>query len=157
MTKRTRKTLLYICAAFTFMFFWVTLMEYLKIHLFFKEKEDNPLFKFFGGYLERTPFSQFFFPIVLAPLWEEAVFRYGPLMLAKRINKRAVWPVVIITSLWFGWMHAGQNVLYVLEQGVMGFALAFVLIKSKYRYWSSVLLHALYNFAVIFAVQILSK
>ena len=101
--------------------------------------------------IEAPSFSNYdlFFVIIFAPLWEELAYRYAPLVITNKINSDLLLPVVVLTSIWFGWGH-GEAPEGVLLQGVLGFIFAFVYIKNGFSYWSSVTVHALYNLTVTF-------
>jgi hypothetical protein len=104
---------------------------------------------FFGwlfsvGQFETPLKAIFFFSCILAPLWEELAFRVIPITIAKEYGKQYILPVVILSSLIFGWGH-GMGPISLLIQGVMGFVMAIVYIKNNYSYWSSVALHSMWN------------
>lgn len=86
---------------------------------------------------------------VVAPLWEEVAFRVIPLKLIAK-SQDAIVPVMVASSMIFGYLHGGP--INILFQGVMGFVMACVYVKNGYSYWSSVLLHAIWNFSVITGV-----
>lgn len=85
---------------------------------------------------------------IWAPLWEEALYRYGPITIAKSIGNQYVMPVVIMSSCIFGWGH-GESHDGVLIQGVLGFIFSIVYIKNNYSYLSSVFLHSWYNLTLL--------
>lgn len=89
----------------------------------------------------------FVFGVVLAPLWEELAFRYVPVTVAQKINKELVLPVIVLSSILFGWGH-GMGPISLLIQGVGGFILSCLYIKNNNSYWSCVLVHALWNVIV---------
>lgn len=97
--------------------------------------------------------STFLYSCVAAPLWEELAFRHGPLLFARTIAEKAVLPMVLITSAWFGIMHNnGTN--SILLQGVVGATFALVYLKNGFNYWSAVILHFIWNFFLIFILPI---
>jgi membrane protease YdiL (CAAX protease family) len=87
----------------------------------------------------------FFFTCIVAPLWEELAFRVIPITIAKVMNTDTVVPVVLLSSLIFGWGH-GSGPMSLLFQGVLGFIFSVVYIKNNYSYLSAVVLHAFWNF-----------
>lgn len=89
----------------------------------------------------------YFMSLVWAPLVEEAIFRWAPLTLQKSYNI-PLWPVIVLSSSLFGWLHGGPHNL--LIQGVYGVVFALVYVKNGHCYWSSVSLHFLWNFHLIF-------
>ena len=90
-----------------------------------------------------------FFYVIWAPLWEEALYRYAPLTIAKHLGPQFITPVAIGSSCIFGWGHT-NSAEGVLLQGVLGFILSWVYLKSRFSYISSVITHALYNTTVLF-------
>lgn len=91
-----------------------------------------------------------FYSLIFAPLWEELAFRYAPIELAKSISKKAVFPTITISSIFFGWMHH-NNPESVMLQGSLGFILSWLYLKNGLPW--SIFLHFLYNFTVIFLFE----
>jgi membrane protease YdiL (CAAX protease family) len=98
-----------------------------------------------------------FFACIFAPLWEELAFRFVPLKIARFVQPQGnlkdseiVLPVMIGTSIIFGLAHG--SVVNILMQGVSGMSLAWVMIKSGYKY--SVLTHAMWNFMLMIGLPI---
>jgi membrane protease YdiL (CAAX protease family) len=85
-----------------------------------------------------------FMACIVAPLWEELVFRVAPLQIAKGFGEKYLIPVIIISSAIFGWGH-GEGTYSILIQGVLGAVLSWVYIKNNYSYWSVVAVHAMWN------------
>ena len=111
-------------------------------------------------------YMSFFLVCVLAPLWEEAVFRFGPFGVARALEIAAtqktsgylprtmcLFPMMVLSSIIFGLIHGG--VINIMFQGVGGFFMAWVMIKSGY--WSAVLTHSLWNFMLMFGMPIVLK
>ena len=88
-----------------------------------------------------------FYTYTFAPLWEEAVYRYAPITIAKQLGKEFILPVVVGVSLMFGWGH-GEHPDTVLIQGGVGLLLSYAYIKNGYSYISSVLVHSIYNISI---------
>jgi len=93
-----------------------------------------------------------FLGCVLAPLWEEAVFRYVAIRLGQGLDQLLgkAWmllPVVCLSSIIFGRAHG--NSLNILFQGVGGFGLCWLYLKNKNSYWSVVSAHAIWNLIII--------
>lgn len=86
---------------------------------------------------------------IVSPLWEEAVYRYAPIEITKRINKELLAPVIIGVSFLFGFGHEGTiyNIYY---QGVFGLTLSWIYLISKRPYLSVVFYHGLWNFLAEF-------
>lgn len=115
----------------------------------FASKSWNP----FGQILiyEHPFFIQIFLTCIMAPLWEELVFRKLPLDIVKATEKKElIIPVILFTSVIFGLVH--QGVPSILLQGAGGFVIACVYIKNGYSYWSSVTLHAMWNISLTFGI-----
>jgi membrane protease YdiL (CAAX protease family) len=121
---------------------WISFVSYLYTVLGYEEiieeSESNDSFYYFV-----------FISCIWAPIWEEALYRYGPITIAKTIGNQHIMPVVIITSCLFGWGH-GQCHEGVLVQGILGLILSIVYIRNNYSYLSSVILHSLYNLTLLF-------
>lgn len=91
---------------------------------------------------------QFLFGLLIfAPFLENAVFQYGALEIAKKLD--IVTPVCIISSFVFGALH-GFREFNILLQG--GYGLIFCWIYLKEGYLSSVIVHFLLNLTVL-AIQ----
>lgn len=100
--------------------------------------------------------------IVLAPIWEEACFRGTILKMSIGLEQRDsgslldtnfVLPAMILSSIVFGLAHGG--VLNILTQGVTGFVLSWVMMKSGYKW--AVLTHAMWNFMLMFGLPVLMR
>lgn len=81
--------------------------------------------------------------VVVAPLWEELIFRHAPALLIKSFPHLCL-PIMLISSYIFGIAH-NNGIYSILFQGVMGFVMFWVYLKNGFSYWSSVTLHALWN------------
>lgn len=90
-----------------------------------------------------TPRLSFFFSCIMAPLWEEAVFRYGPITLIKSVSPKLVPVVVLVSSIIFGLGH-GYGIASILLQGMMGLVFACVYLKNG-SIWYAILLHSAWN------------
>ena len=90
-----------------------------------------------------------FYACIMAPLWEELAFRVIPISIAKKFGEQFIIPVVLLSTLLFGWGH-GNGTNSLLIQGVGGLILSIVYIKTNYNYWCAVALHAAWNTWVIF-------
>ena len=83
-----------------------------------------------------------FFCCILAPLWEEGIFRYG---VFKFFPKVANLPKIVVSSIIFGLMHRSDLIAHgLLIQGVMG--MVFAIMYIRYGYKGSVATHSLWNF-----------
>lgn len=108
-----------------------------------------------------------FFAVILAPLWEEFVFRaywfwkklrkrdkedlvLMPTLAAeqrKALGKMPIWDFVVFSSMIFGVVHGGP--INILIQGVGGLFLSYVFLHNGRSYLSGVALHALWNASLI--------
>ena len=101
-----------------------------------------------GGLPGYNPPYSLWLTLVIAPLWEELVFRVAPIKLAQVFGPDTLWPIILISSALFGWGHGGVEGL--IFQGVMGVIFCVLYIKNNYSYWHNVLFHGLWNlFATI--------
>lgn len=100
---------------------------------------------------EPSKYYTFFMCCIVAPIWEELAFRVAPLKLAKKFGEDTFVPIIIISSVLFGWGH-GYGAESLLMQGVMGLVFSYVYLKNGFSAWSSMTLHALWNFMVIFGL-----
>jgi len=106
------------------------------------------------------------FAVIIAPLWEETVFRLLPLRfglryrdkeqelhpgITEKIGKFPVWLLILVVCfIIFGLAHGGPLNLFI--QGVGGLFLAYVYLRNGRSFWSAVALHALYNGVIVAAV-----
>lgn len=96
----------------------------------------------------------FFFTCIMAPLWEESVFRYFAIRVGQLGDKLMgqswlLFPMILVSSIVFGILHG--SVLNILFQGFGGLVLCWLYLKNGNSYWSVVITHALWNFIIIFA------
>lgn len=130
-----------IFAGYTIVLLWVSLITVL-LEVVFTTNQC--------AYRYSSPFIvEVFLVVILAPLWEELVFRALPLTFIKDYPKLLI-PVMVFTSIIFGLLHGEP--INILIQGVMGFVMASVYIKNGYSYWSSVAIHALWNGSIVFGI-----
>lgn len=124
-----------IIIAFILLFVWINIMYHLL------QKVRNPeLFSFTSPSIWYNLLTC----CILAPLWEELVFRVAPISIAKSAGKQYIFPTIIISSFIFGSLHLNSP-HPILFQGVMGFVFSLVYIKNNYSYWSAVVLHSMWN------------
>jgi membrane protease YdiL (CAAX protease family) len=129
-----------IFAAFGVMVVWTMF-----ITSFMKELAGSQLF-----YKQPTPLYMFVTACIIAPLTEEGIFRWAPLTLLKP-HPHLMWPVIVIVSALFGYLHGGFS--NIIIQGVFGVVFSWVYINNGYSYWSSVVLHSLWNITVLFFIS----
>lgn len=144
-----------VASAFLINLIWISL-----VLLFFTKVLDMNI----TSYITAMPFgmanigqgwTMFFLACVFAPLWEEAVFRFFPLSIAKGIDSKYTWPIVVVSSIIFGLAHG--SILNILIQGFGGFLLAGVYIKNGWSYKSSVAYHFTWNLMVAFVLPFLTS
>lgn len=99
----------------------------------------------------RNDFQVFFWACLIAPFWEELVFRYLPRKIGDVAPKLMV-PMIIVSSILFGLIHSG--VPSILIQGVIGFSFFWLYMKNGSIVWT-MLAHALWNLIVIFGLSYL--
>lgn len=140
----TKNILFTIGAGFTAIILWLFIAKNILKHTI-------EVIPFLG--ISYTDIGRFFFVCILAPLWEEAAFRHAPLQMAKelkiKLNIDVIIPFAIISSCIFGWGH-GSSPTGIMIQGVAGLILSYVYVKSGYKYWSTVVLHFLWNFSLYY-------
>ena len=106
-----------------------------------------PVHHFGSSTLPRDFAWHLFFVCFLAPVYEEALFRYGWLELTKIMNKNRL-PSVLISSIIFGLMHKSDSIGHgLLIQGVMGVVFCWMYLRHGYK--GSVTVHALWNLLCI--------
>ena len=99
----------------------------------------------------RDAFQLFFWSCLIAPFWEELVFRYLPRKIGDVAPKLMI-PMIIVSSILFGLVHNG--VPSILIQGAIGFSFFWLYMKNGSIYWT-MLAHALWNLIVIFGLSYL--
>jgi len=104
----------------------------------------------YSSYSQKHTLGLFVMSCVVAPLWEEAAYRHGPLKLAKQL-KLNPYLVLMLSCFLFGWGH-GNGSVSILIQGVGGFIIGLVYLENKYSYLSAITLHFLWNLTVIFLI-----
>lgn len=100
-----------------------------------------------------SPYYLFLTACIVAPLWEELVFRYAPITLVKKFGRGAILSAVAISSFVFALGHT-RSPHPILIEGVSGFFLSCVYIKNDYSYWSSVTVHFMWNLMVFIIYMI---
>lgn len=88
-----------------------------------------------------------FFSWIAAPITEQLAFCHGPLTLVKDREPKKILALSFIMCYIFGILHGGHGVV---KQGVLGAIFTGVYIKNGYCYWSSVIIHSLWNVYVYF-------
>jgi membrane protease YdiL (CAAX protease family) len=102
------------------------------------------------GSLLRPRSIDYFSALILAPIWEEYIFRHIPLKWVSSFNnKDYTWAVMVITSVIFGIVHGGPSHIFI--QGVVGLVSAWLYFKNDKSYWSCVVYHMSYNAYVMFS------
>lgn len=128
-----------IILAFFAIAFWAAISTFVVNEVrgtdnWFSRPYDVPVYLFLG--------------CLIAPLWEELVFRYAAIEIGKKFD--LVLPVVCISSIIFGWGHGygGQSVFI---QGVYGFILSWSYLNAKrLPYLVTVAAHMMWNLMFVF-------
>lgn len=135
--------------------------------------------------VKSNPAMDFFTACILAPLWEELAYRFGPLMVAKSLELMLVRGFSHkirrdrgveydydrghlygnLKGTGFIWPVmlvssvvfglAHGSVMNIMFQGIGGFVFAWLMIKGGY--WSAVTAHAVWNFMLVFGMPIVLK
>lgn len=88
---------------------------------------------------------EIFFTWLFAPIWEEALYRFFPLFLARKLGKEYILPAVLVSSILFGWGHEGGSHEGVVIQGALGLVFCWAYIKTGYKLYVPIFIHILYN------------
>lgn len=146
-----KKNLSVVLGAFAGIIIWLTVL--LKGYSFIvggiNPFTGSPLF---------TPLGVFIMACLVAPLWEEAVFRHAALRIGKSFKERGMdmlIPISIISSAIFGWGH-GSGPISITIQGIVGMLLCYVYVKTNYNYWCAVITHFLWNFSLMYMFPVLT-
>ena len=101
------------------------------------------LFILFKGFL--LNFSRdahnLFFMVIVAPIWEETLFRHIPITIGKKYFPKVLVEIIIGSSIIFGWIHG--DVTNIVVQGFLGLTMCFVYLRLGLRY--AILSHAIWN------------
>lgn len=62
-------------------------------------------------------------------------------------------PVVVCSSMWFGWAHGLPALLHIPLQGMYGLLWSWLYFKNNNSFWSTVIVHSLWNFMLIVGLQ----
>lgn len=90
----------------------------------------------------------FYLFCIAPPIAEEIVFRYAPLQIVRVLGRKDLcWPVILLSSVIFAWMHKGEFNIFV--QGALGVTVSILYIKNNYSFLSIALFHALWNFMIL--------
>lgn len=96
----------------------------------------------------------FLMACVVAPFWEELAFRVIPIKIATQLDSKLgtklLWPIIALSSIMFGLGHDTMWPFHLLWQGAMGVVFCYLYLKNNQSYWPNVVLHALWNFFVIY-------
>lgn len=87
-----------------------------------------------------------FMPLLIAPIWQEIVFRYLPFKYVPFANNH-FWLVGLITSILYGLIHWYFGWAFVIATFVWGLILWYVV--SKYGLFAVIILHAGVNLILI--------
>lgn len=127
---------------------WIIILQYTRPFLV----EDT----IFGS--AYTALGVFVFTCLIAPMWEELIYRWLPLMLTRKIHRHTGHDytiyAILLSSAVFGIGH-NNGIYSILLQGVGGVILSYLFILNGYRYWYNVLAHALWNASILYLFPVL--
>ena len=106
--------------------------------------------------LSKSVGASIFFGCVIAPLWEEPVFRGWPLVTCSRAfpgDRKILLYWVLLASAVFGVLHGG--VVNIIFQGIGGLCLSYLYLKNGNCIWSAMIMHSLYNLVLILTSKLL--
>lgn len=97
-----------------------------------------------------TFLNYFLFAVIIAPLWEEFAFRFGPIWIVRNLtnNRKILWLVIIAVSIVFGYLHGSWHHIFI--QGVVGLIFSKAFLRGGYA--CSVTAHATYNASYLLLV-----
>lgn len=84
-----------------------------------------------------------FLSVLFAPIFEETMYRYAPLSIAKKYFPKSITTIVIVSSITFGLAHSNPFPVNILVQGMLGVSFSIIYLKYGLRY--SILSHAIWN------------
>lgn len=140
---------------------WVSIFMALAFNLSFFDIKQIISSNIAIGLFEKINLSidarlKFFLACIMAPLWEESIFRYFSIRFAQfcdALIKRAwmLLPMVLLSSIVFGILHG--TVFNILFQGVGGLIFCWLYLKNNNSFWSVVAAHGLWNLGVLAATR----
>lgn len=95
--------------------------------------------EFMNGY--SIHISNLFFMAIVAPIWEETLFRHIPITIGKKYFPKVLVEIIIGSSIIFGWIHG--DVTNIVVQGFLGLTMCVVYLRLGLRY--AMLSHAIWN------------
>lgn len=95
--------------------------------------------EFMSGY--SIHISNLFFMVIVAPIWEETLFRHIPITIGKKYFPKVLVEIIIGSSIIFGWIHG--DVTNIVVQGFLGLTMCVVYLRLGLRY--AILSHAIWN------------
>lgn len=95
--------------------------------------------EFMNGY--SIHISNLFFMVIVAPIWEETLFRHIPITIGKKYFPKVLVEIIIGSSIIFGWIHG--DVTNIVVQGFLGLTMCVVYLRLGLRY--AILSHAIWN------------
>lgn len=93
--------------------------------------------------------------VVFAPIFEECFFR-GFLFVGLRQSRIGAVGAVLITSISWAGLHTQYSIYGILTIFVLGIVLGIVRLKTK-SLWSTIFIHAVWNFAALLATALTLK
>lgn len=152
-----------VLKAYGFLILWLGFIYFVlnRIGLSQKLEQMNFLLVVFNDQIKKfasDPRAYIFFVCVLAPFYEELLFRETALRATlampwiEHARYAVLTSVILFVSVIFGRLHG--SVLNIFLQGMGGVVLSWVYIKNGRSYMSSVVVHALYNATIIGAAAL---
>jgi membrane protease YdiL (CAAX protease family) len=109
---------------------------------------DYGIFFQVNSYQLLSWYEKFLKSCIFAPIWEELLFRYAPIEIARRAGeKKYLLPVIATSSIIFGLAHYG--VVSIFIQGIGGLIMSILYVKNGYSLTSSFVLHFLWNLFIL--------
>lgn len=106
-----------------------------------------------------TPIGFFIFGCIVTPLWEEIYFRFIPFEIMKKVNRFTkedfTGITLLLTSLIFAAAHT-NGIYNIIYQGIGGFILGILYLKTKRSYMCTVIAHAIWNISAFYILPLIN-
>lgn len=147
--KKTINKLRNVFIAYGILMVWLVIITTIYRELF---AQDFEMQLFVPAY-KHPNWVNIFYYLFIPPIFEEILFRKFPLDIIKSTKKYdLLLPTMLFTSTVFGLVHGDAS--NILIQGVGGFILACLYVKNGFSWWSSALLHFLWNFGLMYLINL---
>lgn len=101
---------------------------------------NDPIEMIYG----ETKIWTLFVACIVAPVFEEILFRWIPVRFAEQASRRLYVPILVMSQFIFAYMHGVNEFVYFI-QGIGGLALTWIYIRNGKNLWWSIGYHALWN------------